>query len=185
VGGQPNVDLRTESDYDVSQLRSLLSRPGCLAWVLLLLLIAGIVVWIVVVDDDPDPTGQTATGGPVTASASSSAGPGGGCVDATADFRTFAASRAGRGAAMAVETMPSVCFEPGGALRAESVYPVDIEASSEPMRFLCTGLPDFIAGAGREWKGFTVYSVHRLSPGVAILTSTTEGDCANPQRQEP
>lgn len=92
------------------------------------------------------------------------------CEDATAAFRASGGS----------ELVQRVCWEPTGQLRAEAGFAVDAEPGSAPMRAVCTALSDFVGGSGKEWKGFTVYSTHRLSPGQAVLTSRQQGQCVRP-----
>jgi len=78
------------------------------------------------------------------------------------------------------ELVQRVCWEPTGQLRAEAGLAADVEPGSAPMRAVCTALSDFVAGSGREFKGFTVYSTHRITPGLAMLTSSQPGQCGPP-----
>jgi hypothetical protein len=164
----------SDQDYDVSRLKDWLTRPGCLVWILSLLLLGGIVVVIFFITDDsgpsePDPAGA---GSPSPAASATSAPPAAGCEDVTAAFRETGGP----------DVVRRVCWEPTGQLRAEADLPADIEPRSAPMRAACTALSEFVAASGRDWKGFTVYSTHRFSPGQAMLASSEAGRCARPSR---
>ena len=104
------------------------------------------------------------------------------CEDATAAFRTFAGPRPGMSAVL--ERVTSVCWEPGGELRAEAAYAADINATSAPMASLCRALSEFVTGSGRTWRGFTVYSTSQVTAGKPFLAGPTEGGpCTNPQHR--
>jgi hypothetical protein len=163
---QPGIELAADN-YDVTRLKKL--PIGCLLWMLALLLFFGILVIIIVVYRSAGPPARP-NNADATTSPSASPSTAAGCEDATAAFRTSGGS----------ELVQRVCWEPTGHLRVESGLAPDAEPGSAGVRTMCTALSDFVTGSGKAWKGFTVYSTHRLSPGRAILTSSQPGQCARP-----
>jgi hypothetical protein len=163
MSDQPPGRIVLESEeYDVSKLKDFLTRPGCLLWILGLLLIFGIFVSIRFLTDDPTPTNDAADPPPGTSTE---------CVDAT---QAFLAAGNGDG------PVDRLCWEPSGALRAESGLSIDVEPGSAPMRRVCSVLSDFVAASGRDWHGFTLYSTHQAFSGKVIMTSTEPGQCNRP-----
>ena len=159
-----------------------MSRQGCLLWILGLVFLGAVVAIIIFVNGDSEPPGPDNASTALSPSASTPAAaatpspsvsatpPAIDCEDATTAFHASGGSTVAQ----------RVCWEPTGRLRAEAGLPADIEPGSAPMRALCTALSDFVAGSGKGWKGFTVYSTHRLSPGKAMLTSSQPGQCGRP-----
>jgi hypothetical protein len=135
---------------------------------------------------DPDqPPAAQSDGPPPDRSDSPSPSPTGsaGCADATAAFRTFAGPRPGMSPEI-LDKVTSVCWEPTGELRAEAAYAADVNTTFGPIVTLCRTLSDFVAGSGRTWRGFTVYSSNQITPGKPFLAGATEGaPCTNPQRR--
>jgi hypothetical protein len=148
-------------------------HPGCLS-LIVAILGAGLVVAALLIltrTDGDDERGSDTASPPTSAVATPPAG----CTDVTALFRQSAPTDD------ALARVRQICWQDSGHLRAEIDYPADIEATSPPMRWLCTALTTFITGSERPWNGFTAYSSATVSDGQVLLSRTElDQPCAKP-----